>query len=117
MRYPCQGMRYRLITTLVVLSGITHGQLDDVEELGLRIAQGFEVGLYADQTLAPDVYSMTIDPSGQVVISSRGYIRRLVDSDGDGHAKSHVQIVRSGSGAIDHTIIHVDLAVKNLTFA
>jgi len=106
MRYPCQGMRYRLITTLVVLSGIAHGQLDDVEELGLRIAYGFEVGLYADQTLAPDVYSMTIDPSGQVVISSRGYIRRLIDSDGNGRAESHVQIVESGPGAMGMLFIN-----------
>ena len=77
----------------MILSGIADGQLDDVPELGLRIAQGFEVRLYADQEIAPDVYSMTIDPSGQVVISSRGYIKRLIDSDGDGRAESDVLVV------------------------
>ncbi|MCH2059393.1 MAG: hypothetical protein MK183_02085 [Verrucomicrobiales bacterium] len=93
-------MRYRLITALVILTGIADGQLDDVPELGLRIAQGFEVRLYADQEIAPDVYSMTIDPAGQVVISSRGYIKRLIDSDGDGHAESDVLIAPSRAGAM-----------------
>ena len=93
-------MRCRLITLLTVFSGIANGQLDDLPQLGLRIVPGFEVSLFADQAIAPDVYSMTIDPSGGVVISSRGYIKRLIDEDGDGRADSDVRISESRAGAM-----------------
>jgi putative heme-binding domain-containing protein len=93
-------MWYRLITALTAFSGIANGQLEDIPQLGLRIAPGFEITLFADQALAPDVYSMTIDPSGRVVISSRGYIKRLVDEDGDGRADSDILIAKSSPGAM-----------------
>jgi putative membrane-bound dehydrogenase-like protein len=54
--------------------------------LGLRVPPGFEVTEYADSQLANDIYSLTIDPRGRVVVSGRGYIRILVDDDGDGRA-------------------------------
>ena len=93
-------MRCRLITLLTVFSGIANGQLEEIPQLGLRIVPGFEVSLFADQAMAPDVYSMTIDPSGGVVISSRGYIKRLIDEDGDGRADSDVRISESRAGAM-----------------
>ena len=93
-------MRCRLITLLTVFSGIANGQLEEIPQLGLRIVPGFEVSLFADQAIAPDVYSMTIDPSGGVVISSRGYIKRLIDEDGDGRADSDVRISESRAGAM-----------------
>ncbi len=93
-------MWYRLITVLTVCSEIANGQLEEFPQLGLRIAPGFEITLFADQAIAPDVYSMTIDPSGRVVISSRGYIKWLIDEDGDGRAESDVLIAKSSSGAM-----------------
>jgi putative membrane-bound dehydrogenase-like protein len=54
--------------------------------LGLRVPPGFEVTEFADSKLANDIYCMTIDPKGRVVVASRGYIRILVDDDGDGRA-------------------------------
>ena len=93
-------MWYRLITALTVCSGIANGQLEDIPQLGLRIAPGFEITLFADQVIAPDVYSMTIDPSGRVVISSRGYIKWLIDEDGDGRAESDILIAKSSPGAM-----------------
>jgi putative membrane-bound dehydrogenase-like protein len=56
------------------------------EDLGIRVPEGFEVSLYADDTLAHDIYSMTLDASGRVVVSGAGYVRTLHDSDGDGRA-------------------------------
>ena len=35
------------------------------EELGIRVPEGFEVSLYADDTLAHDIFSMTVDASGR----------------------------------------------------
>jgi putative membrane-bound dehydrogenase-like protein len=53
---------------------------------GLRLPPGFEVREFADSNLANDIFSMTLDPRGRVVVSGRGYIRILVDDDHDGLA-------------------------------
>lgn len=53
---------------------------------GLRVSPGFEVTEFADARLANDIYCMTIDPKGRVVVAGRGYIRLLVDDNGDGRA-------------------------------
>jgi putative heme-binding domain-containing protein len=53
---------------------------------GLRVPPGFEVTEFADSTLANDIFCMTVDPKGRVVVSSRGYIRLLLDEKGDGRA-------------------------------
>jgi putative heme-binding domain-containing protein len=51
---------------------------------GLRVPDGFEVTEFADSSLANDIYCLTLDPRGRVVVSGRGYIRLLVDDNGDG---------------------------------
>jgi putative membrane-bound dehydrogenase-like protein len=53
---------------------------------GLRVPNGFEVTEFADSKLANDIFRMTIDPRGRIVVSGRGYVRILVDADGDGRA-------------------------------
>ncbi|HEY7428888.1 MAG TPA: c-type cytochrome [Gemmataceae bacterium] len=53
---------------------------------GLRLPDGFEVVEFADSSLANDIYCLTLDPKGRVVVSGRDYIRLLVDEDGDGRA-------------------------------
>ena len=59
---------------------------DDNVQLGLRVPAGFEVTEFADSKLANDVFSMTIDSRGRVVVSGRGYVRILADDDNDGRA-------------------------------
>src|ERR1700736_3903823 len=53
---------------------------------GLRVPPGFEVTEYADSKLANDIYCMTVDTRGRIVVAGRGYIRILVDDDDDGRA-------------------------------
>ncbi|HEY7156244.1 MAG TPA: hypothetical protein VH575_19920, partial [Gemmataceae bacterium] len=53
---------------------------------GLRLPDGFEVAEFADSSLANDIYCLTLDPKGRVVVSGRGYIRLLVDENDDGRA-------------------------------
>jgi putative membrane-bound dehydrogenase-like protein len=53
---------------------------------GLKIPPGFEVVEFADDRLANDIHVMTVDPRGRVIVAGRGYIRILVDDDGDGKA-------------------------------
>lgn len=61
------------------------------DEIGVRVPDGFEVSLYADDDLAHDIFSMTIDSLGRVVVSGPGYVRILIDADGDGKADSYKQ--------------------------
>jgi putative heme-binding domain-containing protein len=69
-----------LLTTAPCLA-----QADSVQH-GLRVPAGFTVTEYADSRLANDIYTLTLDPRGRVVVAGRGYIRILVDDDGDGRA-------------------------------
>jgi putative heme-binding domain-containing protein len=92
-------MQIRLLIALASISQ-AHAELVPVNDLGLRIAPGFEITHYADSVIAPDVYSMTLDPSGSVVISSRGYIKRLTDKDGDGVADTETILIKSSAGAM-----------------
>lgn len=67
---------------------------------GVKVADGFEVTLFADDHLAHDIYSMTIDSLGRVVVSGAGYVKILVDADKDGiaeSAKDYVDNLPSGA--------------------
>src|SRR4249919_279661 len=55
-------------------------------ETGIQVPAGFEVSLYADDTLAHDIFSMTIDAKGRVVVAGLGYVKTLEDTDGNGVA-------------------------------
>jgi putative membrane-bound dehydrogenase-like protein len=60
-------------------------------QLGLRVPAGFEVTEFADSRLANDIFSITVDPRGRLVVSGPGYIRILVDDDGDGKADRAIE--------------------------
>lgn len=49
---------------------------------GLRVPNGFEVTQFANAKLANDIFCMTFDPSGRVVVSGPGYVRVLIERDG-----------------------------------
>ena len=53
---------------------------------GLKSPTGFVVTEFAGSTLANDILCMTVDPHGRIVVAGKGYIRVLVDDDGDGQA-------------------------------
>ena len=67
-------------------------------DLVVRVPKGFRVTLYADDELASDIYSMTIDSVGRVVVSGRGYVRVLHDRDGDFRAESYTTYSTLPSG-------------------
>jgi putative membrane-bound dehydrogenase-like protein len=56
------------------------------DDLGLRVAPGFRVTLYADENLANDIFAMTLDSQGRVVVTGPGYIKTLHDTHGTGKA-------------------------------
>jgi putative membrane-bound dehydrogenase-like protein len=65
-----------LLATLLLIS-VTRAA--DPVRHGLRVPEGFEVVEYAGSDLANDIFCMTIDPQGRVIVSGRGYIRILVE--------------------------------------
>ncbi len=71
---------------LITLISITSPVLAQTPPHGLRVPPGFEITEFADSTLANDIFCLTLDPRGRVVVSGRGYIRLLLDEDGDGKA-------------------------------
>ncbi len=87
-----------LIASLVCLPLVARAQ--ESQQLGFRLPPGFHVRLFAGDELAHDIFSMTIDHQGHVVVAGRGYVKRLLDTDGDGRADRAVLLSRQpGSGA------------------
>lgn len=76
----------RKLVALCVWSAIVSFASAQSNAPGLKIAPGFEVIEYADGNLANDIHCMTVDPKGRVIVAGRGYIRILVDDNGDGRA-------------------------------
>jgi putative membrane-bound dehydrogenase-like protein len=84
---------FRACLVAVLGSCLFGGNLLAEENVGIHVPPGFEVSLYADDDLAHDIYSMTVDSLGRVVVSGAGYVRILIDKDGDGKADSFKQFV------------------------
>src|SRR5438128_9410020 len=82
-------MRAPLVLTIAALA-VSPVSADNVQH-GLRVPPGFEVTEFAGSQLANDIFSMTLDPRGRVVVSGRGYLRILVDDDNDGRADRAVE--------------------------
>jgi putative membrane-bound dehydrogenase-like protein len=73
-----------LVAFLLASLGSSTGSA--AESLGFRVPDNFEVSLYAGDDLAHDLFSMTIDTRGRVVVSGKGYIKTLEDTNLDGAA-------------------------------
>ncbi len=53
-------------------------------ELPFRVPEGFSVQRVADDSMVHDCFCMTLDGMGRPVVSGPGYIRTLIDENGDG---------------------------------
>jgi putative membrane-bound dehydrogenase-like protein len=60
---------------------------DTPDSLGVQVTPGFTVTRFAGDELAHDIFSMTLDSLGRVVVSGPGYIKILIDADQDGIAE------------------------------
>jgi putative membrane-bound dehydrogenase-like protein len=93
----------------VFIIPIRAADLVPVPALGLRVARGFEVTLYADDNLASDIYAMTLDARGNVVVTSQGYIRTLEDRNGDGFADGSIEFAKTTTGGMGMCFDGTDL--------
>src|SRR5687767_1311743 len=75
---------------LALTASPLNADLVSVPDLGLRIERGFRITEFAGNDLAPDVYCMTLDSAGRVVVGNGNSIRVLVDEDSDGEADDFI---------------------------
>ena len=78
--------RFACAVSLIWLALGSMGAGLAADDLGVRVPEGFEVVEFAGDELAHDIYSMTIDSQGRVVVAGTGYVKILIDHDGDGKA-------------------------------
>ncbi|QDV19822.1 Cytochrome c [Gimesia panareensis] len=94
-RRPARRTGYRLgVGFICLLAGaqLLFAQTKPADSFpGLKVPEGFRATLFADDHLAHDIYCMTVDSLGRVVVSGPGYVRILIDSDQDGVADSFKQ--------------------------
>lgn len=94
-------MRLGLRLGLGCLIAFTAGaQLVPVPDFGVRLAPGFRISLFSGPELANDIYAMTLDSRGNVVVTSQGYIRTLLDTDHDGRADSSTLFAATRTGGM-----------------
>jgi putative membrane-bound dehydrogenase-like protein len=74
--------------------------MERVDELGLRVARGFRVSMISTPDVANDLYCMTLDPKGRIVVSSAGWIKTLHDDDGDGKMDRSTTFAETRTGAM-----------------
>jgi len=89
-----------VFATLALHAAEETSPLVPVEGMGLRVAPGFKVTQIADHTIANDIFSMTLDAKGRVVVSSSGWIKTLVDKNGDGKLDDAQLFVNTGTGSM-----------------
>jgi len=78
---------YRFLACpLVIGCAVASAQTAPEGDLGLAVPEGFEASLYADDALAHNIFSMTVDAQGRVVVAGPDYVKILHDDDGDGRA-------------------------------
>ncbi|HYE98065.1 MAG TPA: PVC-type heme-binding CxxCH protein, partial [Planctomycetota bacterium] len=94
---------------LILLMALLGQDLQEVDDLGLRVARGFRVTAFSDHALANDLYCMTFDARGKVVVSSQHWIKRLHDDDGDGRADRAEELAQTGNGAMGLCFVGNDL--------
>ncbi|MDA7915782.1 c-type cytochrome [Verrucomicrobia bacterium] len=76
---------FRRVALLCLIS-VSCLSASGAESGGFRVPEGFEVTRYASDELAHDIFAMTTDIRGRVVVAGENYIKTLEDTDGDGIA-------------------------------
>ena len=64
---------------LATISSVATGQ-----EVPVELPDEFSIRKVAGDELIPDASAMTVDPDSAPIVSGRGYVRRLLDENGDG---------------------------------
>lgn len=77
---------FRLSLVLFLYFAGTLALSAEPADVGLEAPEGFAVSPFAGDELAHDIYSMTLDAQGRVVVAGRDYVKILHDDNRDGRA-------------------------------
>ncbi len=86
-----------IFATLLILLAISSGNAQQVD---VQLPSGFEIEQVADDRIATNIFCMTVNSQGETVVSGPGYVRTLLDNDGDGKyetARTFCDFPRSGA--------------------
>lgn len=75
-----------VVIAFAVSIAIVTSPADAASHPAFEVPPGFEVTQYATDDLAHNIFSMTIDARGRVVVAGPGYVKILHDTDDDGVA-------------------------------
>lgn len=85
-------MQFRLtLLVSLIMPGLALGAISN----GFKVPDGFEVSVYAGDDLAHDIFTMTTDSTGRIVVAGRGYVKVLHDTDGDGKADKATEFAKA----------------------
>src|SRR5687768_14487756 len=68
----------RRFALAAILSSSAVAELIEHPEHGIRLERGFEIIQFSDEKLANDIWCMTLNPRGEVVVSGPGYVSTLL---------------------------------------
>ena len=86
------------LLSVAIVTCLSFGSVS-ADEASLRVPDGFEVNLFADDDLAHDIHCLTIDAHGRVVVSGPGHVKILIDDDRDGRADAARLFAEPQTGA------------------
>src|SRR5262245_45004579 len=92
-------MPLRCLCTLPLLLALVSVAPAQTVSHGLRVPAGFEVSEFADSKLANDIFHLSLDPRGRVVVSGPGYVRLLLDDKNEGKASRAIDVLNPREGA------------------
>jgi putative heme-binding domain-containing protein len=72
------------IRVIILLACLALSQRNVMGDSSFEVPPGFDVDVVADDQMAHDAFSMTIDSKGRPIVSGPGYIRTLIDENEDG---------------------------------
>lgn len=87
------------LATVLVFAASLAAQPPDLRD-AVELPAGFTIRQVASDELATNVFSLCVEPDGAPLVSGPGYIKRLLDDDGDGlfeRAEVITESLRSGA--------------------
>ena len=107
-RLPVGGLVAAAVVSLLLcaMADFAAAETATAPEVQVEVPAGFRATLYADDHLAHDVFSMTTNSQGQLVVSGPGYVRVLIDEDADGVADSYRQFANGPKSGAQGMCFH-----------
>ena len=91
-------------------------QQESMQTVGVTVPEGFAITQVAGDPLATDIYSMTLTPLDEPVVSGRGYVKILHDRNGDGVYETSTQPFKGPRSGAQGMLFESDKESQQLRF-